>query len=179
MKLPRSQKKRSGKWEGKQNSYLYGYTKYLKDRKMVCKPCRDNAYSIDLLLMLVRLFKTYSTTFEFTTVNININIETARHTDRNNVGSSVIVGLGDYTGGRFCVSGSTTKNNKQKPPLQGHRESTMYNIKRNFVLFDGREEHYTEPFTKTRISITFFCMFKPNIFNKSLHAMDKDELLYL
>ena len=175
MKLPLSKKKRSTKWEGIQNSYLFGWTKFLDKRKMICKPCKDNASSRDLLLVLVRLLKTYSTTFEFTTINININIETARHTDNNNFGSSVIVGLGNYTGGRFCVTGNSERN----PKLQGHRELTMYNIKRNFVLFDGREEHYTEPFTNTRISITFFCMFKPNMFHKSLHDMDEDELLHL
>ena len=77
--------------------------------------------------------------FRFTTVQVNYNYKTKTHIDKNNIGDSVIVGLGDYTGGAVIVEG------------------TPYNIKYHPLMFNGSEmEHGTAPYTGNRYSLVFF-----------------------
>lgn len=77
--------------------------------------------------------------FRFTTVQVNYNYKTKTHIDKNNIGDSVIVGLGDYTGGNLLVEG--------KP----------YNIKYHPLMFNGSEmEHGTAPYTGNRYSLVYF-----------------------
>lgn len=77
--------------------------------------------------------------FRFTTVQVNYNYKTKTHIDKNNIGDSVIVGLGDYKGGNLLVEG--------KP----------YNIKYHPLMFNGSEmEHGTAPYTGNRYSLVYF-----------------------
>lgn len=77
--------------------------------------------------------------FPFTTVQVNYNYRTKPHIDRNNVGESLIVGLGDYKGGDLVVDG------------------TKYDIKNHPLIFNGAELlHGTAPFTGERYSLVFF-----------------------
>jgi len=77
--------------------------------------------------------------FRFTTVQVNYNYKTKTHIDKNNVGDSVIVGLGDYKGGDLLV------------------EDKAYNIKYHPLQFNGAEmEHGTAPYTGNRYSLVFF-----------------------
>jgi hypothetical protein len=77
--------------------------------------------------------------FRFTTVQVNYNYKTKTHIDKNNIGDSVIVGLGDYTGGALMVEG------------------TPYNIKYHPLMFNGAEmEHGTSAYTGNRYSLVFF-----------------------
>jgi hypothetical protein len=77
--------------------------------------------------------------FRFTTVQVNYNYKTKTHIDKNNVGDSVIVGLGDYKGGDLLVEGKA------------------YNIKYHPLQFNGAEmEHGTAPYTGNRYSLVFF-----------------------
>jgi hypothetical protein len=77
--------------------------------------------------------------FKFSSVQVNYNYKTMPHIDKNNVGNSLIVGLGNYTGGDLVVSGKS------------------YNIKYNPVIFNGSIHlHSTKPFKGERYSLVFF-----------------------
>lgn len=77
--------------------------------------------------------------FKFSSVQVNHNYKTKPHFDGHNIGMSLIVGLGDYSGGELMVSG--------KP----------YNIKYKPTIFNGALHlHSTKPFTNDRYSLVFF-----------------------
>lgn len=77
--------------------------------------------------------------FRFTTVQVNHNYKTNTHIDKNNIGDSVIVGLGNYSGGAVIVEG------------------TPYDIKYKPLMFNGAEmEHGTAVYTGDRYSLVFF-----------------------
>lgn len=75
----------------------------------------------------------------YTSIQVNKNYKTKPHIDRNNVGNSYIIGLGDYGGGQLVIN------------------SYKHNIKYQPILFNGSEwKHSTEPFTGDRFSLVFF-----------------------
>ena len=76
--------------------------------------------------------------FNYTTIQVNKNIVCNPHTDKNNVGLSYIIGLGDYEGGNLMI------------------EENENDIKNKFFLFDGKKIHYNKSFTGDRYSIIFF-----------------------
>jgi hypothetical protein len=77
--------------------------------------------------------------FKFSTVQVNYNYKTKPHIDKNNVGSSLIIGLGNYTGGDLLV--------EHKP----------YNIKYKPTIFNGANLlHSTAPYKGERYSLVFF-----------------------
>ena len=92
--------------------------------------------------------KYYPKEFNFSTIQYNYNSQAAKHIDGNNVGESVIIAFGDYTGGRLIVY------DKDDNP-------TYYDIKNKFCRFNGSElYHETEPFVGTRTSLVFFNLLK-------------------
>jgi len=42
----------------------------------------------------------------FYAIQVNHNYEASAHIDKNNIGHSTILAIGDYTGGEFCVEGA-------------------------------------------------------------------------
>eukprot|EP00971_Amphidinium_carterae_P245035 4865180-Amphidinium_carterae.1 len=81
------------------------------------------------------------------------------HQDENNWGSSWIIGLGDYVGGRlWCESPSGTS----PPPVTQHDwqktlRGVYVNIHHNWHCFNGLKYHAVEPITKgRRVSLTLF-----------------------
>ena len=109
------------------------------------------------------LIKTHDEHFPWTTINVNRNIQCKNHVDKNNLGDSIIVGLGDYIGGEFVVKKGDLPTNfvGSTPPTVGtYREDTKYDIKGNFVRFNGKTQfHGTERFEGNRYSIVYFTMF--------------------
>ena len=82
--------------------------------------------------------------FQYTTIQVNKNVFCNPHVDKNNVGPSYIIALGDFTGGELVVEG------------------TEFNIKNRWKKFDGRRAHWINPFKGTRYSLVFFThTFKP------------------
>lgn len=82
--------------------------------------------------------------FEYTTIQVNKNVISPPHVDKNNVGPSYIIALGDYTGGELVIKGE------------------KHDIHNKFKKFDGNQGHWVEPFTGTRYSLVFFThTFKP------------------
>ena len=97
---------------------------------------------------LKEIFQEYSDlhlpkNFFWTQVQINKNFESPPHRDAPNQGSSVIVGFGDYSGGKLAIN----KNGK-----------VFYkDIKNNPTKFNGASyTHWTTPYSGTRWSLVFF-----------------------
>ena len=76
--------------------------------------------------------------FRWTTIQLNKNVECKPHIDTNNVGKSLILGWGNYTGGELVIEGK------------------LHNIKNKFLFFDGNRGHWTQKWIGDRYSIIFF-----------------------
>jgi hypothetical protein len=88
--------------------------------------------------------KWYDPSFEYTTIQVNKNVVSKPHVDKNNVGPSYVIALGDFTGGNLVVEGKE------------------HNIHNRFLKFDGTKGHWITPFNGTRYSLVFFQhTFKP------------------
>ena len=86
----------------------------------------------------------YPFTFKYSTIQYNSNIQCAKHIDNNNVGESIIVGLGDYEGGELIVF---DKDDKPR----------YIDIKNRFYKFNGSQYyHATNDFTGNRVTMVFF-----------------------
>jgi hypothetical protein len=91
--------------------------------------------------------------WDFQTIQLNHNAKAKKHRDKNNVGKSVIIGIGDYNGGELRVWDE--KDDKHKD----------YNIKDRPTMFNGALlSHETQPFSnpteyepgKGRYTIVYF-----------------------
>lgn len=79
--------------------------------------------------------------FVWTTVTINKNANCSRHLDVKNNGTTMIVALGDFTGGRLILSDT----------------GEAIDIRDKPYYFNGSKVyHETEPFTGTRYSLMFY-----------------------
>jgi len=77
--------------------------------------------------------------FEFTSVQLNHNVCCPLHKDTNNVGDSLLISFGEYTGGEIVIDGET-KNAYHNP-----------------IIFNGYElEHYNLPHEGNKYSLVFF-----------------------
>ena len=86
----------------------------------------------------------YPREFKFSTIQYNYNCRAAKHIDSNNAGNSVIIGIGDYTGGRLIVY-----DENDKPQY--------YDIKHKFLRFNGSKfYHEVEPYQGNRLTLVFF-----------------------
>lgn len=81
--------------------------------------------------------------FGFNSVYVNKNVVCKWHTDSKNVGESLLIGLGKYTGGQSALK---IKNKELK-----------FHIKNQSLSFNGSEiSHRSLPFKGTRYSLVFF-----------------------
>jgi hypothetical protein len=81
--------------------------------------------------------------FKFKCVYVNKNTICKEHVDTRNTGESLLVGLGNYTGGQ------TILYIDDKPK--------KFHIKSSSLIFNGSEiPHKSEPFKGTRYSLVFF-----------------------
>ena len=107
-------------------------------------PSRFNKKYKQLYKVLRDLIKHHDPEFKYTTIQVNKNVFCAPHVDKNNVGPSYVIALGDFTGGHIVVEG---------------REK---DIRNTFLKFDGTKGHWITPFKGTRYSIVYFQhTFKP------------------
>lgn len=106
-------------------------------------PSRYNKKFPTLLDTLNSYMKSNNPEFEYTTIQVNKNIQSLPHFDRNNVGPSFIIALGNFTGGELVIEG------------------TSYDVRKG-LFFNGLDGHWVKPFTGTRYSLVFFThTFKP------------------
>jgi len=107
-------------------------------------PSRCNKKFPELYQALQEMMNAYAPTFEYTTIQVNKNVFCNPHVDKNNVGPSYGIALGDFTGGELVIEGKE------------------YNIHHKFKKFNGTKGHWINPFKGTRYSIIFFThTFKP------------------
>lgn len=87
---------------------------------------------------LNNLIKDIDSQFEYTTIQINKNILCPAHIDKNNIGLSYIIGLGNYEHGELVI------------------ENIPYDIKKKWLLFDGKKVHWTNEFQGDRYTIIYY-----------------------
>ena len=92
----------------------------------------------ELLAACRQLVESYDPMFDYDAIQVNKNQQCAPHKDSHNEGPSLIIGLGDYTGGELFTKGEAI------------------DIRNKFVSFDGRITHETLPFEGERYSLVFF-----------------------
>ncbi len=140
-------------------SMLYGTTwkSYLsptrnREKDLETGMSKTKVYS--LYPELKEIFKEYASIwfndFEWTQVQMNKNFRTPPHKDSKNIGESIIVGIGDYTGGELVI-----QDDKEK--------EIEVNINLAPCIFNGSQlTHYTKDWVGTRYSLVFFNNFKKN-----------------
>jgi FkbM family methyltransferase len=93
----------------------------------------------ELWKMLLELGEHLDPNHQFSSVTINHNVECLPHKDVRNQGTTMIIGLGDYTEGELVVDGKDI------------------DIKHKPYYFNGYlHEHYTKPFQGERYSLMFY-----------------------
>ena len=140
-------------------SMLFGFTwkgflKYDKvsgDKIFRDKCPKTNLYKTKCKSMYPELddiFKEFSELyfkdFNWTQVQMNKNYLCPPHKDASNIGESILLTLGDYTGGETIVE-------------LNEKEKEIYNSHNNLVKFDGSKyKHWTTPFKGLRYALVFF-----------------------
>ncbi len=100
---------------------------------------KPNILYPELYKGLKNIAETLFPDFEYNTITLNHNLKCKAHKDSRNVGNSIILGFGNYEGGKLNVEGESI-DIKYKP-----------------FKFNGAEKtHYTEDFTKERWSAVYF-----------------------
>jgi len=128
-------------------------------------PSRYNQKFKELYKALQDMMSEHAPLFKYTTIQVNKNIFCNPHVDKNNVGPSYGIALGEFTDGELVVEGNE------------------YNINHKFKKFNGTKGHWITPFKGTRYSIIYFThTFKPP--NQSLRnikvtkkGLYKDDIL--
>ena len=105
---------------------------------------------MDLYPHLADVFKEfqelYFEDFKYTSVQLNKNFPCPRHIDSKNVGTSILLCLGDYTGGELVVE-----------DFNADGSDAIIDNKNSLFQFNGAEYyHWVKPFQGTRYSLVFF-----------------------
>lgn len=123
-------------WAGKGEKA--GYKKIISNKTTL--PKYKDLYNISLEFM-----KVHNPEFKFTSIQYNKNQQCKKHTDKNNVGVSTIIGFGDYTGGELIVYDENGEN------------GVKHDIKNKFLKFNGSKyPHETSPFEGQRYTLVFY-----------------------
>lgn len=86
----------------------------------------------------------------YETITLNEGVKAKKHKDNKNVGDSVIIGIGDFTGGDIYVWDAEDKNKK------------AFNLHDQPVMFNGNTHfHQTAPFKGERYTMIFYKQGKP------------------
>eukprot|EP00927_Polykrikos_kofoidii_P017600 TRINITY_DN18038_c0_g3_i1.p1 TRINITY_DN18038_c0_g3~~TRINITY_DN18038_c0_g3_i1.p1 ORF type:complete len:869 (+),score=174.94 TRINITY_DN18038_c0_g3_i1:308-2608(+) len=81
--------------------------------------------------------------FHFTSIQINKDYGAALHVDKNNAGTSVIIGFGPYTGGELWID-------------DGSSTGRAVDLHGRWLTFDGTQPHAVLPFVGRRYTLVFF-----------------------
>jgi len=129
-----------------------GFLKYDKNGTKVMRPRDPNS---NLFLTKARMTypefydiakefqKLYFNKFEFKNIQLNRNYKIPKHIDSKNVGESILLCLGDYTGGKTKVY---YENNEVD--LDAHYELVQFNGSKYY--------HEVLPWEGNRLSLVFF-----------------------
>ena len=117
----------------------FGYTKY-QGKKQLSSYTKKYPFMMELFEEFI---DSHYPGFEFDSVYVNKNVKCKKHLDSKNVGESLLVGLGKYTGGQTVLY----INGKER----------KFNIQNNSLIFNGTEiVHRSLPFSGIRYSLVFF-----------------------
>jgi hypothetical protein len=117
----------------------FGLTKY-QGKTLQSKSTKKYPW---IMLLFKEFMKSHYPEFKFKSVYVNRNIVCKKHLDSGNVGESLLVGLGSYTGGRTILYLS-----------DGEKK---FHIKSQSLMFNGSEiPHKSEKFKGVRYSLVFF-----------------------
>mgnify|MGYP003657918929 FL=1 len=98
----------------------------------------------------VNFMKSLDNDFKFTSIQYNKNQQAKKHIDKNNVGISTIIGLGDYTGGELIVYDKDGNN------------PVLHDIKNKPLKFNGSlYPHETAPFEGERFTLIYYSLTSP------------------
>lgn len=119
-------------------SYTFGLIRP-RNKKELQLSRITNKY-MDLYELLLKYMKQNHPDFVFKSITVNKNIVCQPHVDKNNKSDSLAVAFGDYKeGGELVVS------------------DVEHNIKNNPIIFNGRNIHYSKPFSGgDRYSLIFY-----------------------
>lgn len=118
-----------------------------------------------LTRLLVGALRKVAPDFPFTSIQLNYNYSTRPHVDKNNLGTSYIVGCGDYSGGEVWVhdeKGDTPYIVEGTEDVSGIYRAGMefpgteLDVKDTWSIFDGNKLHFTRPFQGERYTMVFF-----------------------
>jgi len=87
---------------------------------------------------------------QFTSIQVNKDYRAALHVDKNNLGPSWIIGLGNYSGGRLWMD-------------NGSRVGRAVDIRGRWLEFDGNQPHCVLPFHGRRYTIVYFTYCHPKL----------------
>jgi len=108
-------------------------------------------YILDELKEFANLHFPY---FNWTEIQVNFNWASPPHYDKGNIGQSIILGLGDYTGGELNIA----KYNDDCSWVES------IDIHDKIYKFDGSKyQHWTQPYQGNRMSIVFYNINKKKI----------------
>ncbi len=83
--------------------------------------------------------KSIDPNFKYNSITLNKNILCKPHKDRGNIGNSLIIGCGNYTGGNLVV------------------DDIEYDIKGKPLIFDGSNQiHYNKDFKGDRYTVIYY-----------------------
>eukprot|EP00930_Biecheleria_cincta_P049347 TRINITY_DN34561_c0_g1_i1.p1 TRINITY_DN34561_c0_g1~~TRINITY_DN34561_c0_g1_i1.p1 ORF type:complete len:477 (+),score=62.96 TRINITY_DN34561_c0_g1_i1:190-1620(+) len=118
-----------------------------------------------LTKLLIGALRAVAADFPFTSIQLNYNYASRPHVDKNNLGTSFIVGLGDYTGGELWVH---DESGDSKWTMRGEQDVTAFyhvgrelngqslQIRNAWTIFDGNKLHWTNEFEGERYSVIYF-----------------------
>ena len=96
---------------------------------------------IDILFK--KFINSHNPEFDYDSVYVNKNVVCKKHIDHKNAKSSLIVGIGEYSGGETVLELE-----------EGEKE---FDIKNQSLIFDGSKiPHYNNEFEGLRYSLVFF-----------------------
>jgi len=108
----------------------------------VPRQSKNNAKYPKLYELLTELIALYKPNFKYSTIQVNYGFACKKHCDKNNVGPSYTISLGDFDGGELEVD--------------DREYVTTYVSKNRFIKFNGNNEHWVLPFEGERYSIVYF-----------------------
>jgi hypothetical protein len=108
---------------------------------------KNNRENPELYHVLVQLGAMIVPPFiPFTAIQVNHNYQTAKHIDGNNIGLSLSVSFGDFTGGELVIAGQ---------PFQTRLSPIIFNGALN--------EHFNKTITGNRYSLVYFVSAPPKM----------------
>lgn len=124
-------------------------------KQMISTGCKGHEYFVRLLSSWARK-RSPKGMLPFTTISLNKNYAGRLHRDSGNIGPSVGIAIGAFTGGRLRVWPSDSGRGTRSDVEAVRKEPSLaLNIKKG-VVFDGNCAHEVEPFKGERYSMIFF-----------------------